>query len=353
VTGLKAIRKTVAGPGLELVDAPIPKIRPDQVLVEVETAAICGTDLHIYNWDEWSAGRIRPPRIIGHEFAGRIVEVGSQVKGLKEGTLVTAEGHFTCGTCYYCRTGQGHICDDVHVLGVDVDGIFAEYAAIDASNVWVLPEGSDPVLGAIRDPLGNAFHTAFPHRLRGQNVLITGCGPIGLFTVAIAKQAGARQVFVTDMNEYRLDLAKEVGADYAINVRHEDAVEIVMEHTGIGADVLLEMSGSAAALASGIAAVRKGAQVSLLGLFHGEIKVNLNEVIWKSLSLHGINGRRMYDTWYEMDAALSSGLNIYPIITHRFTFDQFAEAMELMNSGMCGKVLLYPNEQKLAERWRK
>lgn len=351
---MKAIRKTQDGPGLELVDVPIPKIKPHQVLVEIETASICGTDLHIYQWDEWSAGRVRPPLTIGHEFAGRIVEVGSQVQGLKKGMLVTAEGHFVCGTCYYCRTGQGHICDNVQVLGVDVDGIFAEYAAIDASNVWVLPEGSDPVLGAIRDPLGNAFHTVSPVRLRGQNVLITGCGPIGLFAVAIAKQAGARRVFVTDLNDYRLDLAKQAGADCAINVKDQDVVEIVREHTGgIGADVLLEMSGSAAALASGLAAVRKGAEVSLLGIFPGQVKVNLNEVIWKSLSVYGINGRRMYDTWYEMDAALDSGLDVYPIITHRFTFEQFTEAMELMKSGMCGKVLLYPTEEKLIQRWGK
>ncbi len=345
---MKAIRKTAAGPGLELVEVDIPSIADHQVLIEVDTAAICGTDLHIYNWDKWSANRIKPPRIIGHEFSGRIVQVGSRVNGLTEGMFVTAEGHFTCGTCYYCRTGQGHICDDVRILGVDVDGIFAEYAAVDASNVWLLPEGSDPAIGAIHDPLGNAVHAASAHRLRGENVLITGCGPIGLFAVALAKQAGARQIFASDINPYRLDLAKKAGADWAINAKEENVEEVVKDHTGIGADVLIEMSGSAVAFDSGLAALRKGASASLLGIFPDAVRINIDDVIFKQITLHGVNGRRMYDTWYEMESALAAGLDVSSIITHRFSFEQFEEAMELMNSGSCGKVLLYPKGQKVA-----
>ncbi|NLV92436.1 MAG: L-threonine 3-dehydrogenase [Firmicutes bacterium] len=346
---MKALRKTTAGPGLELVEVPIPEIRDDQVLVKIEVASICGTDLHIYNWDQWSQNRIKPPVTIGHEFAGRIVQLGSNVKGLELGQLVTAEGHFVCNTCYYCRTGQGHICDDVKILGVDTDGIFAEYAAIDASNVWVLPEGSDPAIGAIHDPLGNAFHAASPHKLTGQNVLITGCGPIGLFTVAVAKQAGAKQIFATDINPYRLNLAKEAGADWVINPLEDNVEEFVKDHTGLGADALIEMSGSTAALASGIAALRKGATASLLGIFSRPVELNLDEIIFNQITITGINGRRMYDTWYDMEAALAAGLDVSSIITHRFTFDEVDKAMELMNSGATGKVLLYPDGDKLKD----
>ncbi len=339
---MKALRKKTVGPGLELCQVEIPKIRADQVLVKIEIAAICGTDLHIYNWDKWSANRIKPPVTVGHEFTGRIVELGKDVTHLREGMLVTAEGHFTCGQCYYCRTGQGHICDDVKILGVDVDGIFAEYAAIDAGNIWLLPEDSDPAMGAIHDPLGNAVHAANVHCLTGQNVVITGCGPIGLFCIALAKQAGARRIFASDINDYRLDLARELGADYVVNAREAELADLVREITGIGADILLEMSGSRQAFASGLSALRKGASVSLLGIFADAVNMDLDAVIFNQLTLYGINGRRTFDTWYQMEAALQSGLNVAPVITHRFSFENYEKGMALMNSGHCGKVLLIP-----------
>lgn len=339
---MKALQKKVKGPGLELCQVEVPKIRADQVLVKIEMAAICGTDLHIYNWNSWSANRVQPPRILGHEFTGRIVQLGADVTGLQAGMLVTAEGHFTCGRCYYCRTGQGHICDDVKILGVDVDGIFAEYAAIDAKNVWPLPEDGDPAIGAVHDPLGNAVHAAYTHCLTGQNVVITGCGPIGLFCIALARQAGARRVFASDVNDYRINLAKKLGADYVVNAQEEDLADIVHGATGIGADILLEMSGSRPALASGLDALRKGAVVSLLGIFSDQVDMNLDAVIFKQLTLYGINGRRIFDTWFQMEAALAAGLDVSPVITHRFSFEQYEEAMALMNSGRCGKVLLIP-----------
>lgn len=344
---MKALRKREAGPGLELARVEVPRIRGDQVLIKVEVAAICGTDLHIYNWDKWSENRIKPPRIIGHEFSGRIVRVGEQVTGLQKGMLVTAEGHFTCNKCYYCRTGQGHICDDVRILGVDVDGIFAEYVAVDARNVWPLPPGSDPAVGAIYDPLGNAVHAVFVHRLNGKNVVVTGCGPIGLFAIALARQAGAYRIFASDINEYRLDLAARVGADYVVNGKTEDLVGLVKRQTRLGADVLIEMSGSREALADGLASLRKGASVSLLGIFPDSVNINVDDMIFKEITLYGINGRRMFDTWYEVESALGAGLDVYPIITHRFTFEQYKEAMALMNSGRCGKVLLYPHKEQL------
>ena len=339
---MKALRKTTANPGLELCEVEVPSIRSDQVLVKIEIAAICGTDLHIYNWDKWSSDRVKTPRTIGHEFAGRIVKLGEDVRHLKEGMLVTAEGHFTCGQCYYCRTGQGHICDDVKILGVDVDGIFAEYAAIDAKNIWLLPEDRDPAIGAIHDPLGNAVHSAYAHCLTGQNVVITGCGPIGLFCVALARHAGARKVFASDINEYRLDLARRLGADYVVNSRNGDLTSLVHKVTGIGADILLEMSGSKEALADGLGALRKGAAASLLGIFSDSVSMDLDAVIFNQLTLYGINGRRVFDTWYQMEAALESGLDVSPVITHRFSFEEYEKGMALMNAGNCGKVLLIP-----------
>jgi threonine 3-dehydrogenase len=342
MTKMKALQKRVAGPGLELCEVKIPSIRPDQVLVKIEMAAICGTDLHIYNWDTWSENRIQPPRTVGHEFTGRIVQLGKDVVGLEEGMLVTAEGHFACGRCYYCRTGQGHICDDVKILGVDVDGVFAEYAAIDAKNIWPLKENGDPAIGAIHDPLGNAVHAAYSHCLTGQNVVITGCGPIGLFCIAVARQAGARRIFASDVNDYRIYLAKRLGADYVVNGKEDDLATIVHHATGIGADILLEMSGSRQALASGLNALRKGAAVSLLGIFSDHVEMDLDAVIFKQLTLYGINGRRIFDTWFQMEAALEAGLDVSPVITHRFSFEEYEEAMALMNSGRCGKVLLFP-----------
>ncbi len=339
---MRALQKRSAGPGLELCEVDIPKIGPNQVLVKIEVAAICGTDLHIYNWDTWSANRLHPPVIIGHEFAGRIVQVGKNVTGLTEGMLVTAEGHFTCGRCYYCRTGQGHICDDVKILGVDTDGIFAEYAAIDAGNVWPLPEGFDPAVGAVHDPLGNAFHAASAHCLLGKSVIVTGCGPIGLFCIAIARHSGAKLIIASDTNEYRRNLARQVGADYLVNGGDEELETVVREATGVGADVLLEMSGSSRALRSGLRALRKGGAASLLGIFSDDVSIDLDAVIFKQLTLYGINGRRMFDTWYQMKAALEGGLDIRPVITHKFKLEEYAEAMELMNSGRCGKVLLIP-----------
>lgn len=344
--------KPTPGPGVVKAEVPIPRIGPREVLIKVLTTAICGTDVHIYNWDEWSAGRIKPPRIPGHEFYGEVVETGKDVTMAKVGEMVSVEGHFTCGQCYFCRTGQGHICQNVQIVGIDRDGSFAEYVAVPEENLWKWDFDVDPEVAAIQDPFGNAVHTALATDLVGKNVVIVGAGPIGLCAVPIARKAGAARIYVTDVNDYRLGLAKTLGADMTINAKREDPVQVVLDDTrGFGVDVMLEMSGHEEAIRQGFKMLRKGGFASLLGIPSKPVEIDLADaIIFKGATVQGINGRRMYDTWYKAMALLRSGLDITPVITHRFSLDDFETGMGFMKSGNAGKVILYPQGVPVASR---
>jgi threonine 3-dehydrogenase len=345
---MKSLMKTEAGVGAELVEVDIPQIGSNEVLVKVDAAAICGTDAHIYRWDEWSQSRISPPLIFGHEFCGTVVKTGKNVDTVQEGEFVSGEGHFTCGDCFYCRTGQGHICQDVEIIGVDTDGCFAEYVRVPAENIWKMNHDINLEVAAIHDPFGNAVHTAMMDDLTAQSVAVIGCGPIGLAAVAIANYSGASKVFATDVNEYRLDLAKKLGADEVINVSKIDPVEIIKKGTdGAGVDVMLEMSGQPIAIKQGFNALRKGGWASLLGIPSDSMEIDLDTIIFKGVTVYGINGRQMWDTWYKMNSLLKGGLDLQPLITHRFAFEDFEKAFELVLSGNCGKVILYPNRDQI------
>lgn len=342
---MKALVKHHAGPGARLEEVPVPQLRRGEVLVKIIAAAICGTDVHIYNWDAWAAGRIKPPLVFGHELCGEIVELGPGVDDIAIGTRVSAEGHFVCGKCFFCRTGQGHICQDVEIIGVDTTGCFAQYVRIPRTNIWVLDEDVSDEVAAIHDPFGNAVHSVLMDEIAGNTVLITGCGPVGLASIAIAKLAGASRIFATDVQPYRLDLAKKMGADKTIDVSKTAMVDTVLGETGgLGVDVLLEMAGHPSAINDGLRVLRKGGWVSLLGITQDKkVAIDLNDgIIFKGARIYGINGRRMYDTWYKMQALLRAGLDLTPMITHRFKFEQFEQAFALASSGKSGKIILYP-----------
>ncbi len=340
---MRAIIKEKAGPGLSVSDRPKPECGPNDVLIRVHHAGVCGTDVHIAEWDEWAEGRIRPPVIVGHEFAGEIVEIGSGVGDqLKIGDIVTAEGHIVCGHCSRCRTGNGHICTRTEIIGVDRDGAFAEYLAMPALNV--IPLGSIPTtVGSIMDAIGNAFHTVLTAEIPGNVVLVAGCGPIGCFAVGVAKAAGATKVIATDINPFRLDLAKKMGADLLINPAQEDVPTRVFEETdGEGADVVCEMSGHPTALTESFQAARLGGRVQLLGLPKEPVTLNIsNDLIFKGLTVYGVIGRRMYDTWLQMRTYLASGLfDPMPVVTHRFKLEEIDKALEAIHTGNAGKVIL-------------
>jgi threonine 3-dehydrogenase len=341
---MRAIRKPRPGPGLEVCDVPEPTAGPGDVLIRVHHAGVCGTDLHIAQWDEWAQGRIRPPVVIGHEFAGEVIEVGADVgEEFAVGQLVTAEGHIVCGHCRQCRTGNGHICQRTSIIGVDRDGAFAEYIAMPATNVMALGE-IPTTIGAIMDPMGNAFHTVLTgSEVPGSVVLVLGCGPIGCFAVGIAKAAGAVKVIATDVNRTRLDLAVAMGADVVVDVRTDDPVARVLAETGgEGADLVCEMSGHPSALGQAFKAARLGGRVNLLGLPKGEVALNLsNDVIFRGITVYGVIGRRMYQTWHQMRTFLASGhLDPTPVITHRFPLEEIDAALEAIASGAAGKVIL-------------
>ncbi|MBI3097506.1 MAG: L-threonine 3-dehydrogenase [Planctomycetes bacterium] len=340
---MRAIRKNEAGPGLSLVDVPVPRIGPDEVLIRVAAAGICGTDAHIYQWDSWAQGRIRPPLVLGHEFAGRIVELGSAVRGYAKGDRVSAEGHLACGVCPLCRTGQAHICPSMKIIGVDVDGAFAEFAKMPASNLWKIDDGIPDEVAAIHDPLGNAFHTTMAAPVAGRTVLILGCGPIGLFACGIARASGAVRVIASDLNDARLQIARKMGAHVVVNGSREDLAGLVRRETeGLGVDVALEMSGAPPAIVQALSLVRNGGDVQLLGLPNGAVLVNLAEdVIFKGITVRGILGRRMYDTWYQVRGFLRAGLlDPQPVITHRAPFTEFERALQDLIAGKAGKIVL-------------
>lgn len=337
---MKALVKQSAGAGFVMKDVPEPKIRDDEVLIRVRRAGVCGTDVHIYEWDAWAQGRVRPPIVVGHEFAGEVAQVGKLVTDVSEGDRVTAEGHIVDGRCLLCRTGNAHVCPHTRIIGVDRDGCFAEYIAMPATNVWHLDENLSLDIGGIHDPMGNAFHTALTAEIPGATVLITGCGPIGLFAVGICKAAGAARIIATDLNFKRLDLAKRMGAHDAI--RPEQVSDVVKRHTDdLGVDVVLEMSGVPDAIHQALELVRVGGRVQMLGIPAKPMELNFaTEVIFKGITIYGVVGRRMYDTWHQMTRFLRSGMfDPTPVITHRFPLEDFDEAIRAIKSGEAGKVI--------------
>lgn len=325
---------------LEKVDIPTPKA--GEALIKIRKTAICGTDLHIYNWDEWSQKNIKTPMIIGHEFVGEIIEINGESSIFRVGDLVSAEGHIVCGTCRNCRRGAGHLCPNSTGIGVNHDGIFAQYATIPLSNLWLCDPSIDEDVYAIFDPFGNATHTALSYSLVGEDVLITGAGPIGIMGAAIARHAGARKVVITNNSDWRLSLAKQIVPDViTVNIQKQDLKQ-VMKDIGIkeGFDVGLEMSGSEQALNQMIDLMINGGQIALLGLLKPDATVDWDKIIFGCLKLKGIYGREMYDTWHKMSAMLQSGLDISKVITHKFHYTEFEKGFELMNSKECGKIIL-------------
>jgi len=338
---MKALVKKFPEPGMWMDEVPVPSIGANDVLIRIKKTAICGTDVHIYNWDEWSQKTVPVPMVTGHEYVGVIEEVGSDVVDYKPGDRVTGEGHITCGHCRNCRAGRRHLCRRTVGVGVNRPGCFGEFLSLPAGNAFKLPEEIDDELAAIFDPFGNATHTALSFDLIGEDVLITGAGPIGCMAAAIAIHVGARYVVVTDVNEYRLKLAKELGATYVLNPKNE-TLQHAMEHLGMteGFDVGLEMSGNAAAFQSMLEAMNNGGRVAILGIFPTAVSVDFSQVIFKGLHLKGIYGREMFETWYKMTTMLQSGLDIEQVITHRFKIDDFQQGFDVMRSGMSGKVIL-------------
>jgi threonine 3-dehydrogenase len=340
VTRVKALVKETAGPGFVLKEVPVPTIREDEVLIAVRRAGVCGTDKHIYEWDDWARGRCRPPFVVGHEFAGEVTKVGTLVTDVNVGDRVTAEGHIVDGRCLLCRTGNAHVCPWTKIIGVDRDGCFAEYIAMPATNVWHLDDNISFDVGGIHDPMGNAFHTALTAEIPGATVLITGCGPIGIFAAGICKAAGASRIIASDVNDKRLALAQRMGAHDAVHPGEAEAA-VRRATDGLGVDVVLEMSGVPSAIHQAFALVRVGGRVQMLGIPARAMDVNFaSEIIFKGLTIYGVVGRRMYDTWHQMTRFLRSGeFDPTPVITHRFPLDAADEAMRVITSGEAGKVI--------------
>jgi len=338
---MKALVKSKSERGIWMEDIEPPKVGHNDVLIKIRQTAICGTDIHIYQWDEWAQQTIPVPLTAGHEFCGEIVECGSEVKGFEIGDRVSAEGHITCGVCRNCRAGRRHLCMNTAGVGVNRPGAFAEYLAVPAFNVFKLPDSVSDDMASILDPLGNATHTALSFDLVGEDVLITGAGPIGIMAVAIARYAGARHVVITDINDYRLDLAEKMGATRTLNVTR-DSIDDTMQDLGMeeGFDVGMEMSGNAQAFHDMLRTMHHGGKIALLGILPDDTGIDWTAVIFKGLMVKGIYGREMFETWYKMSSMLQSGLNIDPIITHHYPIDDFQPAFDLMESGQSGKVIL-------------
>ncbi len=340
---MQAVIKPEQAPGMVLGEVKVPSIGPHEALIKVKATSICGTDLHIYKWDEWARKRIRPPIVVGHEFCGHVVAVGRDVTEVKEGDFVSAESHIICGKCPQCRTGNGHICQNTRIIGVDRDGCWAEYIAMPAYNLWLNPPDMPPEIASMLENFGNAVHTAFATDLTAKKVLITGCGPVGLMTVAVAKAAGARSIYATDISPYRLRLARQMGATHALNVAEVNVVDVIKRDTdGEGVDVLLEMSGAQSAIDQGFRSLRDGGEAALLGLAPGTIGFDINNhIIFKGATVYGIVGRRLWDTWFRMRGLLNAGsVDLSPLVTHRFRLDQWEDAIQVMNSGASGKVVM-------------
>jgi len=344
-TTMQAVVKAHAAPGIELREVPVPTPGPGEVLVRVQSASVCGTDLHIFNWDPWAQGRIHPPLIPGHEFCGAVAAVGRGVTTVKEGDLVSAEMHVACGKCLQCRTGLAHICQHVRILGVDADGAFAGYAIIPETNIWKLSPTIPHDYASLLDPLGNAVHTVLAGDIAAKTVVVTGCGAIGLFSIAVAKACGAARVFAIEVNAHRRGVATEMGADLALDPAVDNVEEQILETTGgTGVDVLLEMSGHPAAMRLGFALLRTGGRASLLGIPSRPVELDFaKDIIFKGATVQGINGRKMFETWFQMEALLATGkLNLEPVITHRLKLSEFTQAMELLRTGEAIKVIMRP-----------
>jgi len=339
---MKALVKRYPDYGIWMEEVPMPVVGVNDVLIKVKKAAICGTDLHMYKWDEWSQSHCKPPYIMGHEFVGEVVEIGSGVQSVFVGDRVTAEGHIVCGHCRNCRRGMGHVCENTISVGImGKDGCFAEYVSIPESNVVKLNPAIPDDFAAIMDPFGNATHTALAFPLLGEDVLITGAGLIGTMAAGICRYAGAKRIVVTDINPLRLEIARKMGATLTVNEAKGETVEMAMQKLGIhGFDVGLEMSGAPSAFNEMIEHMYKGANIAQLGILPSNTKVNWSDVIFNALTIKGITGRRMWETWYQMEQMLLGGLDLSPVITHRFKFEDFQQGFNVMVSGKCGKVLL-------------
>ena len=345
---MKALRKMRPQEGAQLDSVPIPTIAPDEVLVRVSAASICGTDLHIYHWDPWSASRIKPPMTFGHEFCGVIEKLGAEAGHfkIKEGDFVSAEMHVNCGYCRQCRVGQPHVCQNLKIIGIDQDGCFAEFVRIPARNIWKIDPAIPEHYAAILDPLGNAVHTVLSGEIASQTVAVTGAGPIGLMAIAVAKASGCSTLFATEVNPCRRALAKQMGADEALDPAEGDVVKHVREATGgTGVDVLLEMSGHPTAIRQGFAMMRAGGRASLLGVPSQPVTFNLvDDIIFKGATVHGIFGRKMFETWVEMTDLLKAGrLNLEPLFRERMGLEKFGEAFSMLEAGQASKILFYPN----------
>ncbi|QIZ78364.1 L-threonine 3-dehydrogenase [Ferrimonas lipolytica] len=338
---MKALSKLHPEKGIWQVDVPMPEMGHNDLLIKIRKTAICGTDMHIYHWDEWSQKTIPVPMVVGHEYVGEVVAVGQEVRGFAVGDRVSGEGHITCGHCRNCRAGRTHLCRNTVGVGVNRQGSFAEYLVLPAFNAFKIPADISDEMAAIFDPFGNAVHTALSFDLVGEDVLITGAGPIGIMAAAVCKHVGARHVVITDVNQYRLDLAKKMGATRVVNVMNESLNE-VMTDLGMteGFDVGLEMSGVPSAFNSMLSTMNHGGKIAMLGIPPGDMGVDWNQVIFKGLVIKGIYGREMFETWYKMASLLQSGLDISPIITHQFPVDEFQQGFDAMASGLSGKVIL-------------
>jgi len=338
---MKALSKLHAKPGIWMVDAPMPEFGHNDLLIKIRKTAICGTDMHIFNWDEWSQNTIPVPMIVGHEYVGEVVDMGQEVRGFKKGDRVSGEGHITCGHCRNCRAGRVHLCRNTVGVGVNRQGAFAEYLVIPAFNAFKIPDNISDDLAAIFDPFGNAVHTALSFNLTGEDVLITGAGPIGIMAAAVAKHVGARHVVVTDVNDYRLDLAMKMNATKAVNVAKESVTDVMTE-LGMteGFDVGMEMSGVPSAFTTMLENMNHGGKIAMLGIPPKDMGIDWNQVIFKGLELKGIYGREMFETWYKMASLIQSGLDLSPMLTHQFDVDEFQIGFEQMGSGQSGKVIL-------------
>src|SRR5882672_10978469 len=338
---MRALVKAKAEKGIWMEQIPEPSYGPNDVMIRMKKTAICGTDMHIWHWDDWAQRTIKVPMAVGHEYAGEIVAIGSEVRGLAIGDRVSGEGHITCGHCRNCRAGRRHLCRNTVGVGVNRPGAFAQYLAIPGINTFKLPDSITDDVASILDPFGNATHTALAFSMVGEDVLITGAGPIGIMATSIARFVGARHVVVTDVNDYRLDLARKMGATRAINVQRE-SLDQTMKELGMqeGWDIGLEMSGNAAAFREMLRTMHHGGSVAILGIPPGETAIDWNEVIFKGLTLKGIYGREMFETWYKMSSLLQSGLNIDPVITHHLGVREFEKGFQTMGSGQSGKVIL-------------
>lgn len=338
---MKALSKLKAEPGIWMTDAPKPEVGHNDLLIKIRKTAICGTDVHIYKWDEWASKTIPTPMVVGHEYVGEVVDMGQEVRGFKVGDRVSGEGHITCWHCRNCRAGRVHLCRNTTGVGVNREGAFAEYLVIPAFNAFKIPDNISDELASIFDPFGNAVHTALSFDLVGEDVLITGAGPIGIMAAAVAKHVGARHVVITDVNEYRLDLARKMGASRAVNVANEK-LEDVIKDLGMteGFDIGLEMSGVPSAFNSMLNNMNHGGKIAMLGIPPSDMAVDWNQVIFKGLVIKGIYGREMFETWYKMASLIQSGLDLNPIITHQYSVDDFQAGFDMMISGQSGKVIL-------------